>query len=218
MMRSGVRLSSAPLSLSLADRGRYREPSPVGTCGSEAPESGSRTGFPLGVSQMARLSKNALPSLRLHRASGQGVVTLNGREFYLGPRAEPACEERYNALLARWISNGRRPIEGTREARADDNGITVVELIAKYVEFAEDRYSRRRATIHNIRWGPFGPPHPLRPRACGRLWAQSPANRPALSRRTLATALRERSEQAGVTSCTHRQAPRRRPRLLRAAR
>lgn len=100
---------------------------------------------------MARLSKNALPSLRLHRASGQGVVTLNGRDFYLGPRAEPACEERYNALLARWISNGRRPIEGARDARADDDGITVVELIAKYVEFAEDRYSGRRATVHNVR-------------------------------------------------------------------
>lgn len=123
MMRSGVRLSSAPLSVSQADRGRYREPPQVEACGSKASESGSRTGFPLGDPRMARLSKNALPSLRLHKASEQGVVTLNGRDFYLGDRTSPDCEERYNALIARWISNGRRPIDGPRDDGADDGGI-----------------------------------------------------------------------------------------------
>ncbi len=29
--------------------------------------------------------KNAVPKYRKHRATGQAVVTLNGRDFYLGP-------------------------------------------------------------------------------------------------------------------------------------
>jgi integrase len=99
---------------------------------------------------MARLSKNALPSLRHHKASGQGVVTLSGRDFYLGDRSAPACEERYNALVARWISNGRKAIDLPRDRDDPDGGITVVELIAKYVEFAEARYTGRRATVLNV--------------------------------------------------------------------
>jgi len=99
---------------------------------------------------MARLPKNALPSLRHHKASGQGVVTLNGRDFYLGDRTAPGCEERYNAIIARWISNGRRLIDGPRDKAADEGGITIVELIARYVEFAEARYDGRRGTVLNV--------------------------------------------------------------------
>ena len=34
---------------------------------------------------MPKLS-NSAPKYRKHRASGQAVVTLNGRDFYLGPQ------------------------------------------------------------------------------------------------------------------------------------
>ncbi len=33
------------------------------------------------------LGKNAVPSYRLHKATGQAVVTLSGRFIYLGPHA-----------------------------------------------------------------------------------------------------------------------------------
>ena len=34
--------------------------------------------------------KNKLPTYRVHKASGQAVVTLNGRDIYLG-KPLPAC-------------------------------------------------------------------------------------------------------------------------------
>jgi hypothetical protein len=32
---------------------------------------------------------NRIPTYRKHRASGQAVVTLDSRDFYLGPSARP---------------------------------------------------------------------------------------------------------------------------------
>ncbi len=37
---------------------------------------------------MPRLT-HKLPSYRLHRASGQAVITLTGRDYYLGAEAKP---------------------------------------------------------------------------------------------------------------------------------
>jgi hypothetical protein len=48
------------------------------------------------------------PSYRLHKPSGQAVVTLSGKDFYLGPWKSAASREAYDRLLAEWISNGRR--------------------------------------------------------------------------------------------------------------
>ncbi len=43
--------------------------------------------------------KNSLPKYRKHRASGQAVVTLKGRDFYLGPHGTKAsrCEYRVDS-------------------------------------------------------------------------------------------------------------------------
>jgi hypothetical protein len=38
---------------------------------------------------MARLKKVALPSYRLYKQTGQAVVTINGRDHYLGRSARP---------------------------------------------------------------------------------------------------------------------------------
>jgi hypothetical protein len=45
---------------------------------------------------MPRLSKS-LPSYRKHRASGQAVVNLNGRDYYLGPYGTKASKLEYDA-------------------------------------------------------------------------------------------------------------------------
>ncbi|MDX1970639.1 MAG: hypothetical protein SFV23_25945, partial [Planctomycetaceae bacterium] len=43
--------------------------------------------------------KAAVPSYRLHKASGQAVVYLDRREHYLGPYDSPESRQRYAALL-----------------------------------------------------------------------------------------------------------------------
>jgi hypothetical protein len=41
------------------------------------------------------------PSYRLHRARGLAVVTLGGRDHYLGPHGTPESHEAYDRLVAR---------------------------------------------------------------------------------------------------------------------
>jgi integrase len=72
------------------------------------------------------------PSLRRHKPSQQAVVTLNGRDHYLGPwpvgQKQPPAEVRdaYDALVAEWLANGRRTTE------ASPPPITVAELILQF--------------------------------------------------------------------------------------
>ena len=54
------------------------------------------------------------PSLRRHRPSGLAVVTLNGKDQYIGPwpatlrKPPPSTREAYDRLIAEWLANGRR--------------------------------------------------------------------------------------------------------------
>ncbi len=51
---------------------------------------------------------DALPKYRRHKASGQAVVTLNGRDHYLGPHGTKASKAFYDRLIAEWLIQGRR--------------------------------------------------------------------------------------------------------------
>src|SRR5262245_59796757 len=74
------------------------------------------------------------PSLRRHKPSKQGVVTLNGRDHYLGPwpdsqkQAPQPVRDAYDTLVAEWLANGRRPTDATPPP------ITVAELILQFWE------------------------------------------------------------------------------------
>ncbi|MGD0462866.1 MAG: hypothetical protein ABSB74_10300 [Tepidisphaeraceae bacterium] len=49
-----------------------------------------------------------LPRYRLHRRSGQAIVTLNGRDHYLGPHGSQTSIAEYDRLIAEWLTSGRR--------------------------------------------------------------------------------------------------------------
>ena len=91
---------------------------------------------------MPRL-KHRVPSFRLHKASGQAVVTLGGRDHYLGGYGCPESHEAYDSLIAEWLGNGKRVSQpGTQP---DPNGtkgveLTINELLVAYWEFAEQYY------------------------------------------------------------------------------
>ena len=59
-----------------------------------------------------------------HKASGQAVVTLAGRDHYLGPHGTKASRLEYDRLIAEWIAAGR-PSNGS----FDPNDFTVVAII-----------------------------------------------------------------------------------------
>lgn len=84
---------------------------------------------------MPRLS-HALPKYRKHRGSGQAVVTINGRDFYLGPHKTKASKIEYDRLIGEWLANGRNPLHATSQ------DILLVELCLRYWEFAKGHYQK----------------------------------------------------------------------------
>src|SRR6185436_1417463 len=78
------------------------------------------------------LGKN--PSYRKHRATGQAVVTLSGRDFYLGPHGTKASRREYDRLIGEWLAAGRQPLH---VSPAD---LSVAELCVRYLKFAKSRY------------------------------------------------------------------------------
>ncbi len=78
-----------------------------------------------------------VPSYRLHKATGRGIVTLNGVDHYLpGKFASPRSREAYDRKIAEWLAAGRQaPVT---EEKADE--LTISELIALYWRFAKGYY------------------------------------------------------------------------------
>src|SRR5262245_16166113 len=65
------------------------------------------------------VSRLRTPSYRLHKPSGQAVVTLDGRDIYLGQYGTPRSRAEFDRILAEWLSNGRRlPGSGLHVAMA----------------------------------------------------------------------------------------------------
>jgi integrase len=92
---------------------------------------------------MPRLTKK-LPSYRLHKPSGRAVVTLGGRDHYLGPWGSPESKAEYRRLIAEWITAGRgvaKPDPGKGTANgAPAAAPTVSEVILAYWRHAETHY------------------------------------------------------------------------------
>lgn len=81
--------------------------------------------------------KYALPKYRKHKASGNAVVSIGGKDHYLGPHGSATSRAEYDRLLADWIASGRPSVEIDRSAP------TVAELVLVYLRHAE-RYLRQK--------------------------------------------------------------------------
>ncbi len=84
--------------------------------------------------------KKSPPTYRLHKARNCAVVTINGKNHYLGPHGSPESFEKYARLLAEWKSTqGITPLtDGCRPV--GDPELTVAELVLAYWKFARTYY------------------------------------------------------------------------------
>jgi hypothetical protein len=82
---------------------------------------------------MLRLT-NSVPKYRKQRASGQAVVTLNGRDHYLGAWKSKASRIEYDRPIGEWSQNGRCLPKELQ------NDLTVSELIVAYWRHAQAYY------------------------------------------------------------------------------
>ncbi|MBX3396458.1 MAG: site-specific integrase [Phycisphaerae bacterium] len=89
-------------------------------------------------------SQTKVPLYRLHKASGKAVVTLSGRDHYLGTHGSVESRELYQEIVGRWLANGRTLSDDTPRG-----GLSVAEVLLKYVEHCEQRYAPRRR-FHEI--------------------------------------------------------------------
>jgi len=76
------------------------------------------------------------PSYRLHKPTGQAVVTLNGQDMYLGKYGTPESQIEYDRLVAEWLSNGRRLPQAT------GSDLAVNEFVVAYLKFADGYYRK----------------------------------------------------------------------------
>lgn len=80
-----------------------------------------------------------VPGYRLHKASGQAVVVLSGRSYYLGAYGSPESRKLYERRIAEWLQHKQAPPEV-----ANVRGLSVSEVILAYLRSIEGRYSPKQ--------------------------------------------------------------------------
>src|SRR5580704_9306573 len=90
------------------------------------------------------MSRNPrIPSYRLHKATQQAVVVLNGRSFYLGKFGSAESKAEYRRIVSEWLANQRRPITAgphATTAPTPNRDLTVTELVVAYWEHVKQYY------------------------------------------------------------------------------
>lgn len=87
-------------------------------------------------------SKGAVPKYRKHR-SGQARVTINGRDYYLGPWKSRTSKDAYDQIVGEYLSTGRSPNFGLKS-----QDLTVAMIMADYVNHARNYYGDGKDTLH----------------------------------------------------------------------
>jgi integrase len=86
---------------------------------------------------MPRLTRK-LPSYCRHKASGQAVVTLDGRDVYLGPYGSPESKDAYDKAVAEWLARGRSAPPPPGQPPSAE--LTVSEVILAFLKHADQHY------------------------------------------------------------------------------
>jgi len=88
------------------------------------------------------------PAYLQRKGYDQALVTLSDsitkerRDYWLGPYGSLESRELYHRLLGEWEANHRRLPERPDPAGADNNGLTIAEMILAYHRWAQSmRYS-----------------------------------------------------------------------------
>ncbi|MEZ5990500.1 MAG: site-specific integrase [Planctomycetota bacterium] len=87
---------------------------------------------------MSMAAETRTPSYRLHKASGQAIVTLDGYMVYLGRFDSPESREKYERVIGEWKARGALP----SSARSARRTLSVDDLIAGYWKHAELYYRK----------------------------------------------------------------------------
>jgi len=137
---------------------------------------------------MPKTKQRKVPSYQLHKPTKQALVTLDGRDIYLGQHDTPASHELYDQLIAEWLANSRRLPQEERDR------VTVTELIAAFWRHAQGYYRKPDGTPTSLLDG-----YKLALRPLKHLYGSTPAVEFGPKR---LVAVRQQMESAGLSRGT----------------
>ncbi len=93
-------------------------------------------------------TRTRVPKYRLHKASGQAVVTLDGRDHYLGKHGTARSKAEYRRIIAEYLAAG-----DVRPAAKSQLRLTIAGLVERYLRHQQAKLSGRTAepTLGRIR-------------------------------------------------------------------
>jgi hypothetical protein len=89
-------------------------------------------------------SPERAPRYRFHEPSGQAIVTIDGRDYYLGTYKTAASREAYRRKIGEWAQHG-----GMLPAPKQTS--TVAELVVAYIEYADGYYRKDGEPTNEVR-------------------------------------------------------------------
>jgi hypothetical protein len=95
-------------------------------------------------------SNQYVPTYRHKKSRGLAVVTINGRDIYLGQFNSPESRRQYDKLIQEWLASGRVM---TSETPIEEESFSVAELIVAYMEHAAVFYQKDgkpTSHLHNV--------------------------------------------------------------------
>jgi integrase len=91
------------------------------------------------------------PALSHHKATGQGVVRLNGRDVYCGRFGTAECQANYHRTIGEWLANGRRLPDPSGDNASGPEDLTINELALAYTRFADGYYRKNGKPTSEVR-------------------------------------------------------------------
>jgi len=98
---------------------------------------------------MNKSSSTRPPSYRLHRGSGQAIVTIDRKDHYLGVHGNPESRLRYERLITAWMAGSLSPVR-----KEEPGDITVAEVCVRYLRWSQGYYvkdGRETTEVQNIK-------------------------------------------------------------------
>lgn len=91
------------------------------------------------------MARKKIPGYRLHRASGQAVVTIHGRDIYLGVHGTEASRREYDRVILDHLASGGAPVP------VPGRHVTVQEALAPYLAQAARKHGERSSQYRRVR-------------------------------------------------------------------
>jgi len=101
---------------------------------------------------MPKLSGTAVPSYRRHKQSGQGIVTLSGRDFLLGKYDTTESRDKYNRLIAEWLEAKCQRLSSRERATLEHRISAAVSTCVQGMQLLREQ-QREEANRESLRRG-----------------------------------------------------------------